>query len=82
MIGLKKNDRGEAVKGLQMLIETASVELKRFGIDGHYSDETAEGLRKVRTSVRSAAKKGHGDTVTSHAYRQLMKAVAREQGSK
>lgn len=82
LIGLKKNDRGEAVKGLQVLIEAAGVELKRFGIDGHYGDETAEGLRKMRASVGAAAKKGYGDTVTGHAYGQLMKAVAREQGGK
>ncbi|MFJ9558040.1 N-acetylmuramoyl-L-alanine amidase [Nocardiopsis sp. NPDC101807] len=82
LIGLRKGSKGEGVKALQVLIENAGVKLTRYGVDGGYGDETAEGLRKVRASVGSEAKRGYGDEVTGWAYAQLMTAVARKQGGK
>ncbi|TQN30628.1 N-acetylmuramoyl-L-alanine amidase [Haloactinospora alba] len=80
LIGLSKGDTGEAVKGLQALIQYAGGELPKHGVDGDYGDETAAGLLAVRASVGSTAKPGWGDTVTGYAYAQLMRAVARAEG--
>lgn len=79
MLGLKKGDKGDRVKLLQLMIQAAGQELPRYGSDGDYGDETAEGLRKVRASVGSAAKKGYGDQVDEWALQQLHAAVARNQ---
>lgn len=79
MIGLSKGDTGERVKGLQALIQYAGIELPRYGVDGDYGDETAEGLRQARESVGSRANDGYGDRVSGWAYAQLMKAVAKRQ---
>ncbi|MDT0302887.1 peptidoglycan recognition protein family protein [Streptomonospora wellingtoniae] len=75
----KKNGRREHVIALQGLILKAGGSLPEYGTDGDYGDETAEGLRKVRKSVGSAAKKGWGNRVSGHAYAQLMQAVAKRQ---
>ncbi|MEV6817842.1 N-acetylmuramoyl-L-alanine amidase [Nocardiopsis dassonvillei] len=77
MIGLRKGDRGEAVKALQLLIEYAGRSVGKAGIDGHYGDDTAEGLRLVRQDMDSRAEPGYGDTVTGWAYAQLFAAVTR-----
>lgn len=79
MIGLRKGDQGEQVKGLQALIQYAGQELPRYGVDGDYGDETAEGLRRVRESVGSRALDDYGNRVSGWAYAQLMKAVAKRQ---
>lgn len=82
MIGLKKGDKGEPVKALQLLIEYAGrgAALGKSGVDGEYGSATAEALRLVRKDVGSDAKAGYGDKVTGWAYGQLMAAVARKQG--
>jgi len=81
LIGLKKGSEGEAVKALQELIKFAGQgkHLGEAGVDGKYGAGTAEGLRLARKSVGSKAEKGWGDTVTGHAYAQLIAAVARKQ---
>lgn len=84
LIGLRKGDKGEAVKALQQLIVYAGrgAALGKAGVDGVYGDATAEALRLVRQDMGSAAKPGYGDEVTGYAYAQLMAAVARKQGGK
>ncbi|WP_159944816.1 MULTISPECIES: N-acetylmuramoyl-L-alanine amidase [unclassified Nocardiopsis] len=80
VIGLRKGDKGERVKALQLLIQYAGRSVGKHGADGRYGDDTAEGLRLVRQDMGSRALSGYGDTVTSWAYAQLMAAVARKQG--
>ncbi|MDS1269680.1 N-acetylmuramoyl-L-alanine amidase [Lipingzhangella sp. LS1_29] len=82
LVGLSKGDRGELVKYLQASITYAGGELPRFGVDGHYGDETAEALRQVRASVGSEAKPGWGDTVTGYGAAQLHRAVARAEAGR
>lgn len=85
LIGLKKGDKGQAVKALQELCRAAGQGAtidKHGGTDGQYGDGTAEALRLVRKSVGSRAGKGFGDKVDGWAYSQLMVAVARKQGGK
>src|SRR5690606_36521174 len=77
LIGLKVGDKGEAVKGLQRLIQYAGRSVGSTGVDGHYGAGTAEGLRLVRKDMGSAAKAGYGDEVTGWAYAQLVAAVVR-----
>lgn len=79
LIGLKKGDTGEAVKGLQQLIVYAGQSIGEAGVDGDYGDSTAKGLLAVRKSVGSEARAGYGDVVTGIAYAQLVKAVARKE---
>jgi hypothetical protein len=82
MLGLKKGDKGERVKFLQLMIQAAGqgAALGKSGIDGDYGPATAEALRRVRASVDSKAEKGFGDEVDSWALQQLHSAVARNQG--
>ena len=82
MLGLKKGDKGERVKLLQLMIQAAGqgAALGKSGIDGEYGASTAEALRLVRKSVGSNAEKGFGDKVDSWALQQLHAAVARNQG--
>ena len=81
MIGLKKGDKGEAVKGLQTLLVYAG-QAKALGksyIDGEYGAGTAEALRLARVSTGSKGERGSGDQVTGWAYGELIAAVARTQ---
>ncbi|GAA4911183.1 N-acetylmuramoyl-L-alanine amidase [Streptomonospora salina] len=80
LIGLKKGDQGERVKGLQVCIMYAGVDLPQYGADGDYGDETAEGLRQARELVGSDAGPGYGDRVSGWAYGQLMKLLAENTG--
>ena len=82
LIGLKKGDKGEAVKALQKLIDYAGRGKELGEVDGDYGSKTAEALRLVRKDMGSEAKPGYGDEVTGWAYAQLMAAVARRQGGK
>lgn len=84
LIGLKKGDKGEAVKALQELIKFAGQgsALGKAGVDGDFGSGTAEGLRLARKSVGSKASKGWGDNVTGHAYAQLIAAVARREAKR
>lgn len=77
LIGLKRGDKGEAVKALQRLIRYAGRSVGSAGVDGDYGPGTAEGLRLVRKDVGSSAGSGYGDEVTGWAYAQLMAAVVR-----
>jgi hypothetical protein len=81
VIGLKRGDKGEAVKGLQTLLVYAG-QAKALGksyIDGEYGASTAEALRLARVSTGSKGEKGSGDKVTGWAYGELIAAVARTQ---
>ncbi|WP_395109769.1 CHAP domain-containing protein [Actinomadura sp. SCN-SB] len=83
LIGLKKGDRGQAVKALQEMIRYAGQGAyldAHGGTDGDYGNGTAEALRRVRASVGSNAGPGYGDKVDGWAYAQLHAAVARNQG--
>ncbi|MFI0487130.1 CHAP domain-containing protein [Actinomadura sp. 9N215] len=80
LIGLKKGDKGEAVKALQEMIRNSGQGEALGETDGEYGPKTAEALRLVRKSVGSAAKAGFGDQVDGWTYAQLQAAVARCQG--
>ncbi|MFI0480755.1 CHAP domain-containing protein [Actinomadura sp. 9N215] len=82
LIGLKKGDKGEAVKALQELIRAAGQGAALGETDSEYGAKTAEALRLVRKSVGSSAKPGFGDQVDGWAYAQLFTAIARVQGGK
>lgn len=77
MIGLKKGDKGEEVKAVQVLVQMAGHgdALGRAGIDGDYGDKTAEGVRLCRKDAGSKAEAGYGDVITAHAYGQLHEAA-------
>lgn len=79
VIGLRRGDKGEAVKGLQALIKAAGQDLPKYGVDGDYGKETADALVRVRQSVGSNAVEAWGDHCSGHAYAQLIMAVARNQ---
>lgn len=84
LIGLKKGDQGEAVKGLQAQITYAGrgADLGSAGVDGDYGPKTAEALRLAREDVGSDAEPGWGDEVTGYAYAQLDRAVARAEAKR
>lgn len=81
MLGLTKGDKGEEVELLQLMIKRAGHgdALGKWGVDKHYGNATAEGLRRCREDAGSAAKAGYGDRVTAHALEQLYVAFARHQ---
>jgi hypothetical protein len=80
LIGLRHGDRGEGVTALQALITYAGGELPRFGVDGHWGDETSAALLSVRRSVGSSVTAAR--SVTGYAYAQLMRAVARTEAGR
>lgn len=75
MLGLKRGDSGQRVKGLQVLLVYAGYDLT---VDGDYGPVTAATLLKMRKDQGSSAE--DGDEVTPWAYGQLMKALAKRQG--
>lgn len=79
LIGLKKGDEGEAVVGVQVLVDAAGFghALGDAGIDGVYGDGTADGVRLAREYVGSRALSHFGDEITGWAYGQLHDAVAK-----
>lgn len=86
LIGLKKGDRGEAVKGLQVILRNCKVKGVDFvdepnkpnSIDGIYGDYVEQAVIKVRASVGSKA--NYGREISGWAYAQIMTALARAQG--
>lgn len=87
LIGLKKGDRGEAVKGLQVILRNCKIKGAEFtdqpnktnSIDGVYGDYVEQAVIKVRASVGSKA--DYGREISGWAYAQIMTALARAQGS-
>ncbi|MFJ9558259.1 CHAP domain-containing protein [Nocardiopsis sp. NPDC101807] len=81
LIGLKKGDKGEAVKAIQEMVAHAGFRkaLGSDGVDGDYGSSTAEGVRLARAYVGSKAEKGYGDKITGIAMGQLISAVAKRQ---
>lgn len=75
LIGLKKGDKGERVKGLQACLVYAGFDLPKHGVDGDFGQETADALLTARKSVGSTVDKA--ETVTGYAYAQLMMAMAK-----
>ncbi|WP_052305064.1 peptidoglycan-binding domain-containing protein [Stackebrandtia nassauensis] len=74
MIGLRKGDSGERVKGLQAVLERAGFKVT---VDGDYGPKTAAALLACRKSMGSTA--DDGNSVTGYAYAQLLTALARKQ---
>lgn len=77
MIGLRKGDSGEEVKGLQATLQYAGFDLPIYGVDGDYGVETAKALLACRRSVGSEGLSHYGDSVTGYAFGQLMMALAK-----
>lgn len=74
VIGLRKGDSGERVKGLQAVLERAGFKVT---VDGDYGPKTAAALLACRKSMGSTA--DDGNSVTGYAYAQLLTALARKQ---
>jgi hypothetical protein len=74
VIGLKKGDSGERVKGLQAVLGRAGFEVT---VDGEYGPATAAAVLACRKSLGSTAT--DGDAITGYAYAQIMTALARNQ---
>ena len=73
LIGLKKGDTGDSVKGLQGCLRNAGFfPTKTHTIDGIYGAQTSAALLACRKSRGSSAT--NGDKVTGDAYHQLMAA--------
>jgi peptidoglycan hydrolase-like protein with peptidoglycan-binding domain len=72
LIGLKKGDKGEAVKGLQSMLRYAGFYLG--SVDGNYGSGTASALLACRKSQGSDKANG-GDAVDGWAFTQLHKAL-------
>lgn len=73
MIGLKKGDTGEEVKGLQAMLGYAGFPVSG-GVDGVYGTATSSAVLACRKSVGSGAT--DGDYITGHAFAQIHKALA------
>jgi peptidoglycan hydrolase-like protein with peptidoglycan-binding domain len=71
LIGLRKGDKSEAVKGLQATLGYAGFPVT---VDGIYGTSTSAALLKARKSRGSGAT--NGDVVSGYAYGQLMTALA------
>lgn len=81
MIGLRKGDKGEEVKAVQVLVIAAGhgKALGEAGADGDYREKTAEGVRLCRKDAGSKALAGWGDVITADAYQQLHEAATLNQ---
>ncbi|MEV2274024.1 peptidoglycan recognition family protein [Nocardiopsis sp. NPDC049922] len=77
MLGLTKGDSGRPVTALQQVLLYCGASLPQYGADGGYGQETADAVLWVRQQMGSSAT--NGDTVTSYAYAQILKALARKQ---
>lgn len=73
MIGLRRGDKGDRVKGLQGTLWYAGFDPGR--VDGDYGPKTAAAVLAMRRSQGSDA--DDGDHFTGWAYAQLMKALAK-----
>lgn len=74
VIGLRKGDSGERVKGLQAVLGRAGYGVE---VDGEYGPITAAALLECRKDMGSSA--DSGDSVTGYAYSQLLSALAKKQ---
>ncbi|ADD43549.1 peptidoglycan-binding domain-containing protein [Stackebrandtia nassauensis] len=74
VIGLKKGNSGERVKGLQAALGRAGYPVD---VDGEYGPKTAAALLEMRKDMGSSAE--NGDKVTGYAYAQLLSALAKKQ---
>lgn len=77
VIGLKKGDSGEEVKGLQGTLRYAGFD--PGPVDGDYGSKTAAAVLKMRKAQGSSV--DSGDEITGWAYAQLMQAIAKAHGS-
>lgn len=76
VIGLKKGDSGEAVKGLQATLRYAGFD--PGDVDGRYGPSTAAAVLKMRKSEGSTVT--DGNNFTGWAYGQLMRAMSKKYG--
>ncbi|MBV2364253.1 peptidoglycan recognition protein family protein [Streptomonospora nanhaiensis] len=76
MVGLRKGDKGERVKYLQVILMKAGFDLPKYGADGHYGDETEKAVLAARKSQGS--KQGFGDRITGWAAAQIMTAYVQK----
>lgn len=76
VIGLKKGDRGEVVKGLQGTLRYAGFDPGE--VDGIYGSATSSAVLKMRRAEGSTV--SDGDNFTGWAYAQLMQAMAKRHG--
>lgn len=77
LIGLSKGDSGQRVKGLQACLHRAGFGDEVGEIDGEYGPKTSAGVLACRLSQGSGAESG--DTVTGHAFAQILSALAEHQ---
>lgn len=75
MIGLRKGDSGERVKGLQAVLGRAGFHTE---VDGEYGSKTAAAVLKCRKSMGSDAK--NGNKIDGYGYAQLLSALVKKQG--
>lgn len=76
VIGLKKGDRGEAVKGLQGTLRYAGFDPGE--VDGIYGAATSAAVLRMRRAEGSTV--ADGDNFTGWAYAQLMRAMSKKHG--
>jgi hypothetical protein len=74
VIGLKKGDSGDRVKGLQGTLRYAGYD--PGDVDGDYGSKTAAAVLKMRRAEGSEV--DDGDNFTGWAYAQLMRALAKK----
>lgn len=74
MIGLKRGDSGDRVKGLQGTLQYAGYDPGT--VDGDYGPKTAAAVLKMRKAEGSSV--SDGDNFTGWAYAQLMRALAKK----
>ncbi|SDD24096.1 peptidoglycan-binding domain-containing protein [Glycomyces harbinensis] len=74
LIGLKRGDRGDRVKGLQATLRLAGYDPGE--VDGDYGADTAAAVLKMRRAEGSDV--ADGDNFTGWAYAQLMRAMAKQ----
>lgn len=76
VIGLKRGDEGEAVKGLQATLRYAGFDPGE--VDGVYGPKTAAQVLAMRKSEGSGV--DDGDNFTGWAYAQLMRSMSKKYG--
>ncbi len=74
VIGLKRGDSGDRVKGLQGTLQYAGYDPGT--VDGDYGPKTAAAVLKMRKAEGSSV--SDGDNFTGWAYAQLMRALAKK----
>lgn len=76
MIGLRRGDSGDRVKGLQVVLRSAGHDPGQ--VDGDYGPRTASAVLACRRSQGSQAR--DGDRIDGWAYGQILTALAQAQG--